>query len=84
MCPIPNGLRDRAISLCSCKIVDKNILRIVYNIGAYCSSDKFGTFYLVQYIFETSTVNINALCNSCEDIDVLLVWVRLDVPLCWW
>ena len=68
MCPIPNGFRGRAISLYSCKIVDKEILLIVYNIGIYCSSDKFGTFYLVQYIFENSIFNINALCNSCEDM----------------
>ena len=66
MCPIPNGFRDRAISLHSCKIVDKEILSIVSNIGMYCSRDKVGAVYLVQYIFENSTVNINALCNSCE------------------
>jgi hypothetical protein len=29
MCPIPNGFRDRAISLNSYKIVDKEKLRIV-------------------------------------------------------
>jgi hypothetical protein len=29
---------------------------------------KVGTVYLVQYIFENSTVNINALFNSCEDM----------------
>ena len=64
MCPIPNGFRGRAISLYSCKIVDKEILRIDSNIGIYCSSDKVGTVYVVQYIFENSTVNINALCES--------------------
>jgi hypothetical protein len=69
MCPIPNGFRDRTISLYSSKIVDKKeILRTVSNIGIYCSSDKVGTVYLVQYIFENSTVNINALRNSCEDM----------------
>jgi hypothetical protein len=69
MCPIPNGFRDTAISLYSSKIVDmKEILRTVSNTGIYCSSDKVGTVYLVQYIFENSTVNINALCNSCEDM----------------
>jgi len=31
-------------------------------------SDKVGTVHLVQYIFENSTVNINALYNSCEDM----------------
>jgi hypothetical protein len=51
MCPIPNGFRDRAVSLYSCKIVDKEILRIDSNIGIYCSSDKVGTVYVVQYIF---------------------------------
>jgi hypothetical protein len=48
ICPISNGFRDRAISLYSSKIVDKKeILRTVSNAGIYCSSDKFGTVYLV-------------------------------------
>jgi hypothetical protein len=48
MCPIPNGFRDRAVSLYSCKIVDKKeILRAVSNTGISCSSDKVGTVYLV-------------------------------------
>jgi hypothetical protein len=48
MCPIPNGFRDRVISLYSSKIVDKkDILRTVSNTGIYCSSDKVGTVYLV-------------------------------------
>jgi predicted transport protein len=48
MCPIPNGLRDRDISLYSSKIVDKKeILRAVSNTGIYCSSDKDRTVYLV-------------------------------------
>ena len=68
MCPIPNGFRDRAVSLYSCKIVDKEILRIDSNIGIYCSSDKVGMVYVVQYIFENSTVNINAFSKSCEDM----------------
>jgi hypothetical protein len=68
-CPIPNVFRDRAISLLSSKIVDKKeISCTVSNTGIYCSSDKVGTVYLVEYIFENSTVNINALCNSCEDM----------------
>ena len=51
------------ISLYSCKIVDKKeILRSVSNAGIYCSSDKFGTVYPVQYIFENSTVNIKVDC----------------------
>jgi hypothetical protein len=66
---IPNGFRDRAISLYSSKTVDKKeILRTVSNTGIYCSSDKVGSVYLVQYIFENSTVNINALCISCQDM----------------
>jgi hypothetical protein len=48
MCPLPDGFRDRAISLYSSKIVDKKeILRTVSNTGIYCSSDKVGTVYLV-------------------------------------
>jgi hypothetical protein len=36
MCPIPNGFRDRAISLYSSKIVDnKEILRTVSDTGIY-------------------------------------------------
>ena len=66
MCPIPNRFPDRAISLYSCKIVDKEILGLISKIGIYCSSDRFGVVCLVQYIFENSTININALCNSCE------------------
>ena len=68
MCPIPHGFRDRVISLYSCKIVVKVILRIDSNIGIYCSSDKVGRVYVIQYIFENSTVNINALCKWCEDM----------------
>jgi hypothetical protein len=45
---VPNGFRDRAISLYSSKTVDKKeILRIVSNPGIYCSSDRVGTVYLV-------------------------------------
>jgi hypothetical protein len=48
MCPIPNGFRDRAISLYSSKIIDKKkVLRTVTNTGIYCPSDKVGTVYLV-------------------------------------
>jgi hypothetical protein len=68
MCPIPNGFRDRAISLYSSKTVDKKEISLtVSNTGGYCSSDKVGTVYLVQYVSENSTVNLNALCNWCED-----------------
>jgi hypothetical protein len=48
MCPIPNGFRDKAISLYSSKIVDKKeMLHTVSNTGIYFSSDKVGTDYLV-------------------------------------
>jgi hypothetical protein len=67
MCPIPNRFRDRVISWYSSRIVDKReILRTVSNTGIYCSNDKVCTVCLVKYIFENSTVSINALCNSCE------------------
>jgi hypothetical protein len=69
MCPIPNGFQDRVISLYSSKTVDKKeILCTVSNTGIYCSSDKIGTVYIVKYIFENSTVNMNVLCNSFEDM----------------
>jgi len=42
-CPIAKGIRDTAISLYICKIVDKEILRIVSNIGICCSRDNFST-----------------------------------------
>ena len=48
MCPIPNGFRDRAISMYNRKSVDKiEILRVhtVSNTGLYCSSDRVGTVY---------------------------------------
>jgi hypothetical protein len=48
MCPIPNGFRDKAISLCIFKIVNKKeILRTVSNTGIYCLSDNVGTVYLI-------------------------------------
>jgi hypothetical protein len=48
MCSIPDGFRDRAISLYSSKIFNKkDILRTVSNTGIYCSSDKVGTVYTV-------------------------------------
>jgi hypothetical protein len=48
ICPVPNGFRDRAISLYSSKIVDKKeILRTASNTGIYCSSDNVDTVYLV-------------------------------------
>jgi hypothetical protein len=48
MCPIPNGFRDRAISLYSSKTVDKkDILRTVSNAYIYSSSDEVDTVHLV-------------------------------------
>jgi hypothetical protein len=65
MHPIPNSSRDRGMSLYSSTTVDKKeILRTVSNTIIYYSSDKVGT----AYIFENSTININALCNLCEDM----------------
>jgi hypothetical protein len=63
------------------KIVDKKeILHTVSNTGIYCSRDKVGTVYLGQCIFENSTVNINALCNSCRGgHGVLLVCTAYSV-----
>jgi hypothetical protein len=47
-CLVPNGFRDRAISLYSSKIVDKKeIFRAVSNAAIYCSRDKVDTVYLV-------------------------------------
>jgi hypothetical protein len=52
MCAIPNGFRDRTISLYSSKIVDKKeILRTDSNTVIYCSSDRVCKVYLVEYIF---------------------------------
>jgi hypothetical protein len=49
MCPIPNGFRDKGVSLYSSKTVgEKEILRTVSNTGIYCSSGKVGTVYLHQ------------------------------------
>jgi hypothetical protein len=45
---IPNGFRDRTVSLYSSKIVGKKeILRTISSTGIYCSSDKVGRVYLV-------------------------------------
>jgi hypothetical protein len=45
---IPNGFRDRAVSLYNSNIVDKNeIVRTVSNTDIYCSSDNIGRVYLV-------------------------------------
>jgi hypothetical protein len=69
MCPSPNGFWDIAISLYSSNIDDKKeILRTISNTCTYCSSDQICTVYLVLYIFEYPTINLNALCNSREDM----------------
>jgi len=68
MCPIPKVFRDRAISPYSCKIVHKEILSIVSNVGIV-SSDKAGAFYLVKYIFENS-VNISNGIVIAETVNV--------------
>jgi hypothetical protein len=47
ICPIANGFRDKSTSLYSSIIVDKEILRTVFNTCIYCTSDKVGTVYLV-------------------------------------
>jgi hypothetical protein len=47
MCPLLNDFQDRAISLYSSKIIDKEILHTVSVTGIYCSSDKVGTVYLI-------------------------------------
>ena len=58
MCPIPNGFRDRAISMYNRKSVDKiEILRVhtVSNTGIYCSSDRVGTVYTKRSKIPPST-----------------------------
>jgi hypothetical protein len=68
-CPLRNGSRDRAISPYSCKIVEKKkVLHTFSHTGIYCSSDRICTGCLLQYIYENSTVNVSALCNSCENM----------------
>jgi hypothetical protein len=47
MCPVPNGFRDRILSLCTSKVVDKKeVLYTVSKSGIY-KSDKVGTVHLV-------------------------------------
>jgi hypothetical protein len=69
MCPIPNGFSDGAISLYSSKIVDKK--EILRNRFWYLYLlFKWQSWYSLPSIthFLKFTVNINALCNSCEDM----------------
>jgi hypothetical protein len=55
------------VKMCFKMVDKKEILLTVSNTGIYCSSKKIGTVYLVQYIFENSTVGISALWNLCKD-----------------
>jgi len=67
-CLTPNDFKDRPIHRTVADLLIKRIVRIVPNIGTYCSRDTVGTVYPVQYIFENFSVNINELFNSCEDM----------------
>jgi hypothetical protein len=82
MCHIPNDFRNRAISLYSCKFVDKEISRIVSNTGIYRSSDKVGTVYLVQYIIENSTVKVSSGSTIAEAINVQHIRICECAALC--
>jgi hypothetical protein len=65
MCPIPNGIPDRVVSLYSSKTVDKKeILRTVLNTGIFCSSDKVGTVYPVQYYVYSRKFHRQHQCTS--------------------
>jgi hypothetical protein len=79
--------RDRPVSLYSSNfVVNEEILRAVCNTGSYCSSDKVGTVYLVQYTFENSTVNLSALCSTCEDMACRSSWrffIRAITSIMW-
>jgi hypothetical protein len=75
MCSIPNGFRDRSISLYSSKIVDKKeILRTVSNTGIYCSSDKVGTIHFREFHCQH-----HCTLQLVWGHGVLLFWVHLDV-----
>jgi hypothetical protein len=75
LCPIRNGIRDKATSILlhSCKVVDKEIKLIVSNIGIYCSSDKVGTVYLIQYIYDNPTFNISSGATIAEAVNLQLI-----------
>jgi hypothetical protein len=53
-------------SLRSSKSVDKK--EVLTTAAIYFSGDKVGIVYLVQNIFENSTVNISALSDSYENM----------------
>jgi len=78
MCPISDDFRDRAIWMYNHKTVDKKEtvrVRTISNTGSYCSSDRVGTVY--NKFSKISTVNINALCNWCEDMACNLLILRV-------
>jgi hypothetical protein len=83
MCPILNGFRDRGISLKSCKIVNKEIVRIVSYIGIYCPSDKVGSLPSTKHFWKFHCQHQCTL-QLVWGHGVLLIWWHLDVPLCWW
>jgi hypothetical protein len=64
-CPFRNGFRNRVILLYSARIFDK-IYYVLFLIPVFIVE----VTKLVQftYVFENSTVDINALCNSREDM----------------
>jgi hypothetical protein len=68
MCSVPNGFRDRAVSLYSYKIIDKEISPIVSN-NRYLFF-KWRSWYSLpsKVHFRKFHVNINALLSSCEDM----------------
>jgi hypothetical protein len=75
MCPIPNGFRDRAISLYSSKIVDKkDILRTVSDTGAYCY--KWQSWYILPSIIHFRKFHRQHQCT------LQLVWVHGLLLVC--
>jgi hypothetical protein len=69
MCRVPDGFPDGAISLYIYKIIDNKRYYVLFLMSVFIDQvTNVGTPYLVKYIFEKSTVNISALCNSCEDM----------------
>jgi len=69
MCPIPNCFRDRAIECTTAKLLIRRryYVYVLFLIPVFIAQ----VTELVQgynTCFQNSTVNINALCNSCEDM----------------
>ena len=72
------------ISLYSCKIVDKEILCTVSNIGVYCYSDKVGAVNLVKYVFKNSElvhffVMIDTVVHQ-NNVTIVTCHVEKDCP----